>query len=126
MKSVAVFLLAAGVLLAMPVSANDTTKIKHKPSADVTLKLPEGFNAVTISESLGKNRHIAVNTNGDIYVKVERLKDGKGIIVLRESDGKAAVVNSFGDFKGSGIAIKDGYLYATTDEEVYRFSRKRS
>ena len=62
-----------------------------------------------------------MNTNGDIYVKLERLKDGKGIIVLRESGGKAQVVNSFGNFAGSGIAIKNGYLYATTDDEVFRY-----
>lgn len=121
-RSVAVFLIAACAFLAgAAVSANDTTKLKHPPAA-VTLKLPEGFNAVTIADSLGKNRHIAVNSNGDIYVKLANLKNGKGIVVLRESPGKGAhVVNSFGDFRGSGIAIKNGYLYATTDEDVYRF-----
>lgn len=122
MKSVVVCLLAVlNVMAASVLFANDTTRTK-KPAADVTLKLPDGFNAVTIADSLGKNRHIAVNKNGDIYVKLERLKDGKGIVVLRESgSGKAKVVNRFGDFGGSGIAIKNGYLYATTNQDVYRF-----
>jgi glucose/arabinose dehydrogenase len=121
MKPVAVFFMFACMVLAAPaVFANDTTKVKDVPQA-VTLQLPRGFSAATITESLGANRHIAVNTNGDIYVKLERLKDGKGIIVLRESGGKAQVVNSFGNFAGSGIAIKNGYLYATTDDEVFRY-----
>jgi glucose/arabinose dehydrogenase len=108
------------VLAAPAIFANDTTRVKEAPQA-VSLTLPQGFTSVTIAESLGSNRHIAVNTNGDIYVKMERLKDGKGIFVLRESGGKYEVVNSFGKFPGSGIAIKNGYLYATTNEDVYRF-----
>jgi glucose/arabinose dehydrogenase len=123
MKSVAVSLLLtiATMLMAHTSSANDTTKNSKSSPAAVALKLPDGFTATPIVESLGKNRHIAVNDNGDIYVKMERLKNGKGIVVLREKDGNAEVVNSFGDFPGSGIAIKNGYLYATTDEDVYRF-----
>jgi glucose/arabinose dehydrogenase len=120
MKQVAVLLVFAAFLFASPASANDTTQKKQMPAA-VTLKLPQGFSAKPIVESLGKNRHIAVNDNGDIYVKMERLKDGKGVLVLRENGEKAEVVNSFGDFPGSGIAIKNGYVYATTDKEVYRF-----
>lgn len=122
MKPVVVCLLAVlNVMAASVLFANDTTRTK-KPAVDVTLKLPAGFNAVTIADSLGRNRHIAVNGNGDIYVKLERLKDGKGIVVLRASGGgKAKVVNRFGEFNGSGIAIKNGYLYATTNQDVYRF-----
>lgn len=91
------------------------------PKADVTLKLPAGFSATAISESVGRARHIAVNTNGDVYVKLERLRNGKGIVVLREKNGKTTEVNSFGDFPGSGIAIKNGYLYVTSDEAVFRY-----
>lgn len=117
----AVSLMFACMVLAAPAMfANDTTHVKQSPGA-VTLTLPQGFTSVTIAESLGRNRHIAVNSNGDIYVKMERLKDDKGIFVLRQSGGKYEVVNSFGDFPGSGIAIKNGYLYATTNEDVYRF-----
>ncbi len=38
-----------------------------------------------------------MNTNGDIYVKLDKLKDGKGILVLRDADkdGKYEVVKSF-------------------------------
>lgn len=125
MKSIAVKLLfTASIFLAgSGVFANDTTKLKHRHADDITLKLPQGFSAVTIAESVGKNRHIAVNANGDIYVKLESPKAGKGIVVLRESGktGKTSVVNSFGNFGGTGIAIKDGYVYATSNKDVYRF-----
>lgn len=91
-------------------------------AADTThLKLPAGFQAITLIDSFAKNRHIAVNSNGDIYVKVEQLKNGKGILVFREANGHAELVNSFGDFPGTGIAIRNGYLYATSDDDVFRF-----
>jgi hypothetical protein len=114
-KSVCFFAFA---LLASFAMANDSTSLpmkKLKPDADNGgLKLPQGFSAVTVTNELGSNRHIAVNPNGDIYVKLGRLKDGKGIVVLRDEDGdgKAQIVKSFGNYTGTGIAIKNGFLYA--------------
>ena len=90
-------------------------------TADVTITLPEGFKAITVVEELGRNRHIAVHSNGDIYVKLEKLKEGKGIFVLRNNNGKYEVVKSFGDYIGTGILIRNGYLYATSDNSVYRY-----
>lgn len=123
MKSVAVkiMLVAAISIAANYAIGNDSTRVKQRGADEVTLKLPEGFTAVVVAENVGKNRHIAVNANGDIYVKLERLKNGKGIIVLKESGGKAKVINSFGDFGGTGIAIKNGYVYASNNNEVYRY-----
>ncbi len=89
--------------------------------ADFPLVLPAGFRAETVVESLGRNRHLVVNSNGDIYVKLEKLKDGKGIFVLRKSEGEYKTVNSFGNYTGTGIAIKGGYLYASSDNSVYRY-----
>ena len=34
------------------------------------LFLPEGFGALVVTNGVGESRHIAVNTNGDIYVKL--------------------------------------------------------
>ena len=76
-----------------------------------------------VAENLGRVRHIVVNSNGDIYAKLERLRDGKGIMRLRDTngDGKADDSSKFGDFIGTGIAIKNGYLYASSNEDVYRY-----
>jgi glucose/arabinose dehydrogenase len=90
---------------------------------DAVIKVPAGFKISVAVDALGANRHIAINSNGDIYVKLERLLNGKGIVVLRDTnkDGKFEMVKSFGDYKGTGIAIKGGYLYASSNEEVFRY-----
>src|SRR5687768_12470763 len=85
--------------------ATDTTRIsgsKLRSNADNGgLKLQAGFGAVTVVDSLARNRHLVVSSNGDIYVKLARLQDGKGILVLREkADGKAEVVKSFANYPG--------------------------
>lgn len=95
--------------------------LERSPDPEVTITLPAGFSATTVVEELGRNRHIAVNSNGDIYVKLDQLKDGKGIFVLRNNKGKYEVVKKFGNYTGTGIVIHNGYLYATSDNSVYRY-----
>jgi len=87
------------------------------------ITLPAGFGGITVKSETGKARHIAVHSNGDIYIKLSELKDGKGILVLKDSnsDGRADAETSFGGFTGTGIAIKDGYLYASSDESIFRY-----
>lgn len=115
------------VQTAVAAVANDSTKLPSKittPDPDNGgLKLPAGFGAIVVTPELGRNRHLVVNSNGDIYVKLDRVRrDGKGIMVLRENaNGKATVVDSFGNYSGTGIAIKNGYLYASSDREVFRY-----
>src|SRR5882724_9341510 len=111
------------LILSLFVSGTAGT-IKHKaspPDSDITL--PAGFKTTAVVEALGNNRHIVVNSNGDIYVKMEKLKDGKGIYVLRDvkKDGKYEVVKSFGNYRCTGITIKNGYIYASANTEVFRY-----
>lgn len=99
---------------------------KPKPvsaPADVVLKLPAGFHAQVFAEGLKQPRHIVVTREGDVYVKLNRLQDGNGIIRLRDTDhdGKADQVTGFGNYTGTGIALKGNYLYATSDEEIFRY-----
>jgi glucose/arabinose dehydrogenase len=90
---------------------------------DPGLKLPAGFTAVITADNLGSARHIAVTPQGKIYVKLSKLKDGKGIIELTDAngDGVAEKQKGFGKYVGTGIYVKDGYLYASSNEEVYRY-----
>jgi len=86
------------------------------------LKLPAGFGALKVAELGVKTRHLSVTPQGDIYVRLARLKDGKGTLVLHpNANGKAVVTGSFGDFGGTGIIIKDGYLYTASNTEVFRY-----
>jgi glucose/arabinose dehydrogenase len=106
--------------------SDSTKQQKALPSSKETtagLQLPEGFTATIVAQNLGVARHIAVDKNGDIYVKLENLKDGKGIIRLRDTnnDGVADETFAFGNYGGTGIAVKDGYLYASSNTSVFRY-----
>jgi len=87
------------------------------------IKLPSGFSASILASDLGPARHIAVGKNGDIYVKLSKLKDGKGIYILRDTnkDGVIDEKKMFGNYAGTGIYIKDGYLYSSSNTGVYRY-----
>ena len=87
------------------------------------LILPAGFGALKFADGLGEARHLAVTPQGDVYVKLSSFYKGKGIYFLHDSngDGKADVESGFGNYKGTGMAIKDGYLYASSDVAVYRY-----
>jgi len=75
--------IVACICLSLRGFAGDTTKINTQtPAPDKStaeIKLPSGFQAVAVVDSLGRTRHLVVHQNGDVYVKLERLKDGKGI-----------------------------------------------
>src|ERR1700722_4801495 len=90
---------------------------------DSTIKLPDGFTATTLAEGYGGSRHIAVAPNGAVFVKLAGLHDGKGIFRFMDTndDGHADTSLGFGDYTGTGIAIRDGYLYASSDTCVYRY-----
>jgi hypothetical protein len=89
---------------------------------NASLKLPEGFSATIVADSVGKARHLAINSKEGIYIKLAALKNGKGIIYLRDTngDGKADEQTAFGDYGGTGMYIRDNYLYASSNEAVYR------
>jgi glucose/arabinose dehydrogenase len=94
-----------------------------KTPADTNLQLPPGFSATIIATGLDGARHLAITKQGGIYVKLGRLKDGKGIYYLKDTngDGVIKVVYGFGDYPGTGIFIKDDYLYASSNDDVYRY-----
>jgi len=101
-----------------------TTETPVKTDADnAGLKLPAGFGASKAIDALGHSRHIAVTSSGEIYVKLDRPKDGKGILFLQDTngDGKIDKQTGFGNYGGTGIYVKGGYLYASSNTEVFRY-----
>lgn len=100
------------------------------PQADVDnggLFLPEGFGALVVVDSVGPSRHLAVNSNGDIYMKLRITTGDKGNVALRDKDGdgRADVVQRFGDYPNDGafateMRIHKGYLYFSSELVIYR------
>jgi glucose/arabinose dehydrogenase/mono/diheme cytochrome c family protein len=95
------------------------------------LVVPDGFDVVVVADSIGSARHMAVNSNGDIYVKLRGGKP-KGIVGLRDTnnDGKADSVKYFGNYDdqgnyGTAMRIYNGYLYFSTAGEVYRIKMEQ-
>lgn len=94
------------------------------------LLLPGGFDAVVVADSIGYARHLTVNVNGDIYVKLthnDAMKGRGGTVALRDADhdGKADIIAYFGDYKDegglpAGITVHNGYLYTSTVKYIMR------
>ena len=89
-----------------------------------SLVLPDGFGVMVVADSIGRARHLAITPQGNIYVKLGDVKDGKAIIYLHDSngDGKADEKTGFGNYGGTGIYIKNDYLYASSNEDIYRYA----
>ncbi len=104
-----------------------TTDIIDTPDVkleyDESLELQEDFKAVLVSDGVGRARHITVRDNGDVYVQLQRKNKGGGIVALRDTTGdvKADIVRYFGDTEGTGIGIHNNFLYASSDEAVFRY-----
>lgn len=124
-KTLLFFLMMSSALIVSIRSAADYNEdsIRIKTMADGGLQLPAGFTSTEAATGLKEPRHIVLNENGDIYVKLGTLQDGKGIIYLQDAnkDGKFEKQTGFANYTGTGITLKDGYLYASSDKEVYRY-----
>jgi glucose/arabinose dehydrogenase len=116
----------------LTVFANFTDTLKRFPSPvyanenNAGLTLPQGFRASKIADNLGTARHITVTPQGEMYVKMvfnKRSKYQNGVLHLVDlnGDGKMDTTFAFSNLSGTGIVIKNGYLYASTDEEVFRY-----
>lgn len=116
-----VFLVALIILVLFSAYNRDLFLPAH--STDSELILPKGFSAIVVADSIGPGRHIAVNNNGDMYVSLARLRNGNGIVALRDNnkDGKADIIKYFGTAPGTGIGIYNGYLYFSSDTMVMRY-----
>ncbi|PSQ68030.1 MAG: hypothetical protein BRD26_09270, partial [Bacteroidetes bacterium QH_1_64_81] len=92
---------------------------------DGGLALADGFCATVVAENLGRTRHLAVANNGDIYAAVRDTTAEAGIVALRDTDGDYAADRTeyFGDGSGTGIGLRDGYLYFGADSAIWRYEK---
>ena len=122
----AVAIICSNSLLAC---SNDTSKVDQATTATFSdadnagLVLPAGFSAIKAADGLGEARHVTLTAQGDIYVKLASAYKGKTIYYLHDNngDGKTDVQTGFGNYEGTGIAVKNGYLYASSNTEVFRY-----
>jgi glucose/arabinose dehydrogenase len=101
------------------------------------LTLPTGFCATVFADGLGHARHMAVASNGDVYVNTwsgayygnAKPPAGGFVVALRDSnrDGRADQIVRFGGTPaggakgGTGIALYGGYVYAEEGNRIVRF-----
>jgi glucose/arabinose dehydrogenase len=116
-------LLLLWLVLAACSPAPEKTTLPEADPDHGGLKLLQDFGALVVADSLGRARHLAVRGNGDVYVKLARLRGDQGIVALRDADGdgRADRIGGFGDFAGTGIRFYGDHLYASSDTAVYRF-----
>jgi glucose/arabinose dehydrogenase len=129
MKKVTQISVFSCLFMSLLLTAISTSAQNIKPDTDnAGLTLPTGFAALKVADNVGRTRHIAVNKQGAIYAKLERLDNGKGIVVLKDTDGdgRAETKTSFGNYIGTGIAIKGNYLYAASNKEVFKYALNAS
>src|SRR6185295_4505926 len=87
------------------IQCNTKTNLPKGDPDNGGLFLPSNFEAVVVADDIGPARHIAVNDNGDIYVKLSHSKKGTGgNVALRDidNDGKADSIVRFGDYDNNG------------------------
>lgn len=134
------FILILMILFGCSTSKNPEKKIPFFINKNIKadelnggLYLPGGFEALVVTEGVGPSRHIAVNDNGDIYVKLRTATGRNGNVALRDedNDGKADIVERFGDYPNDGkfgteMKINDGYLYFSSELVVYRQKLKKN
>jgi glucose/arabinose dehydrogenase len=88
------------------------------------LKLPTGFCAAVVAENVARARHLIVVPNGDVFVSTANGRGARGgVVALRDTngDGKLDKREQFGDNGGTGIAMRNGYLYLATTTGVVRY-----
>jgi glucose/arabinose dehydrogenase len=100
--------------------------------------LSPGFCATVFADKLGHARHMAVASNGVVYVNTwsgryygnDTPPPGGMLIALKDTKGSGQAdqtvrfgpTKADGDAGGTGIAIYKGYLYAETNDRIVRYA----
>ena len=88
------------------------------------LKLPQGFCASVVADNLGPARHLAVASNGDLYVSTRNGRGAPGGVVAlhdTDGDGKMDSRERFGADGATGVALRNGYVYMATTTSIVRY-----
>ena len=99
----------------------------HAPEKNGGLMLPGNFEAIVVADNIGSARHLAVNSNGDIYVKLRASYTKGSNVAMRDtnSDGRADIIEYFSVYEdpynyGTAMRIHKGYLYYSSSGQIFR------
>jgi len=122
-------LLVTGVLLALTAGNAPSAVASRDACPDhAGITLPPGFCATIFADHLGRARHMAVASNGVVYVNTRgsTAPSGGFLVALQDTtgDGKADNVVHFGATAkpgGTGIGLYKGYVYAQSGGKIVRY-----
>ncbi len=124
-----------------PPAATDSAATAVTPAPACTsnaeLTLPAGFCATIFSDSVKKGRHIAVASNGDVYITVDGTTGPGGpaptgpamsFVALRDTnhDGVADLLSRVGTKGNTGVGLYNGHLYIDEGTRIVRYARPDS
>jgi glucose/arabinose dehydrogenase len=119
--------IALAAALSFALVSAQSNRLPSCDSDNGGLKLPTGFCALVAADGLGPARHAAVAANGDLYIALRTGRGntpaGPGIVALRDADGdgRMELKETFGARGGTGVAIRNGYLYVATTTSIERY-----
>jgi glucose/arabinose dehydrogenase len=120
-------------------AASGPTTATACPGGNAELTLPAGFCATVFADSIAHGRHVAVASNGDVYVTLEgttpspekqisgaaKQEHAASFAALRDTnhDGRADIVRRVGSLGNTGVGLANGYLYVDEGTRVVRYAR---
>src|SRR5215470_485342 len=129
-------ILGAATIGAAPSSPDG--KAKGCANENSGLKLPAGFCATVFADGIGHARHLAVGSNGIVYVNTwsgdyydfDKVHEGGFLVALQDKagTGKADVIERFGETEktggagGTGIGIFKESIYAEINDRIVKYS----
>src|SRR4030095_12838267 len=92
------------------------------------LKLPTGFCALVVADTLGAARRMVGAPNGDLAVGFQQSGGrgqpaaGGGAVALRDAngDGRFEMKEPFGSGRTTCVALRNGYIYLAGPETIER------
>lgn len=125
----------AGLVLgctAMPPTSrpSSSSAARHCLPDNGGIELPAGFCAAIVADSLPRPRHMAVASNGDLFVSLLGTGQGGaggGVVVLRDTNGdaRADVQERIAGAPSSEVALSGQYLYVGAPTSVLRYRLPR-
>ncbi len=104
------------------------------PGNNAGLALPAGFCATIFADSVAGARHVAVASNGDVYVALQPAGAAPGkpapppsaaFAALRDTnhDGRADIIMKVGSGGNTGIGLFNGFVYVDQGAKLMRYAR---